>query len=255
MTMHVDLVADIGESFGRWRLGDDDRLLNTLTSANIACGFHAGDPRTMEAAVRSCLDDGVAIGAHPSPDLAGFGRRDMDLTYDELRTDTLHQLGALNAIARSQEGKVRHLSPHGRLATTVATDHTCALAVLDAVEQFDPTLHLMTLTNELEREARSRGHAVSVSGMDDRAHEDEGSLVSRREPGAVIHDAAQLVDRALSVVIGRTIPSRSGKPAPIECQALLLHGDNLASVEAAEQIRQALEVEGVVVRSCAANLS
>jgi 5-oxoprolinase (ATP-hydrolysing) subunit A len=248
MTRRIDLVADIGESFGSHRLGDDERILKTLTSANIACGFHAGDPRTMEAAVDGCLRNGVSIGAHPSfPDLVGFGRRAMDLSRDEIRTDVLYQIGALQAFAQAAGTRVTHVSPHGRLGTLVMTDLHYALGVADAVEQFNGDLTILTMAGELEREARRRGLPVVVMGLIDRAHEDDGSLVSRREPDAVLHEPDQIVERALSMVLDGSVRSRNGRRVEIDCQSLLLHGDNPASVEAAEKVRVALEDAGVEI--------
>ncbi|MBV9830637.1 MAG: LamB/YcsF family protein [Marmoricola sp.] len=244
----IDLVADVGESFGAYRMGDDERLLTTLTSANIACGFHAGDPRTMDASVRACVDHDVAIGAHPSfPDLAGFGRRAMDLTRDELRTDVLYQVGALEAFARANGTAVRHLSPHGMLGNLVMSDPRYAAGVADAVEAYDAALTIFTLPGELVGEARKRGLRVVVMGAIDRALEDDGRLVSRREPGAVLHDVAEIVDRALSLAVDGRATSRNGNSVEVECQSLLLHGDNLASIEAAEQVRAALDREGVSI--------
>jgi 5-oxoprolinase (ATP-hydrolysing) subunit A len=243
----IDLVADIGEGFGAYTMGDDARLLKTLTSANIACGFHAGDPRTMDAAVEACVANGVAIGAHPSfPDLVGFGRRAMSLTRAEVRTDVLYQVGALAAFARARGTKISHLSPHGMLGNLVMSDPLHAAGVADAVEAYGD-LTVFTLQGHLVTEARRRGLPVVVLGAIDRAHEDDGSLVSRREPGAVIHDVDEIVGRALSMVMHRQITSRSGNCIEIECQSLLLHGDNLASIEAAEKVKKALEAEGVSI--------
>jgi 5-oxoprolinase (ATP-hydrolysing) subunit A len=249
----IDLVADVGESFGAYRMGDDQRLLATLTSANIACGFHAGDPRTMDASVQACIQHEVAIGAHPSfPDLAGFGRRAMDLSRDELRTDVLYQVGALEAFARVHGAVVSHLSPHGMLGNLVMSDAKYAAGVADAVEAYDAELTIYTLQGELVAEARRRGLPVVVMGAIDRALEDDGRLVSRREPGAVLHDVEQIVDRALSMVVDGSATSRHGNRVEVECQSLLLHGDNDASIEAAEQVRSALEREGVTIAAAPA---
>lgn len=244
----IDLVADIGESFGSWRMGDDDRLLRTLTSANIACGFHAGDPRTMETAVRTCVERGVTIGAHPAfPDLVGFGRRAMEISHDELRTDVLYQIGALEAFARKEGTAVSHVSPHGRLGTLVSTDRDYARAVADAIEEYDADLTVLTLAGELEHEARDRGMPVVVMGLIDRAYEDDGTLVSRREAGAVLHEPELIAERALRMVLEGHVLSRNGVKVEISCQSLLMHGDNPASIDAAEQVRAALEREGVTV--------
>jgi UPF0271 protein len=247
-TRSIDLVADIGESFGSWRMGDDQRILKTLTSANIACGFHAGDPRTMAAAVRSCLAEDVAIGAHPSfPDLVGFGRRAMEASRDELRTDVLYQIGALEAFARTAGAAVSHVSPHGRLGTLVSTDRAYAEGVADAIEEYDGDLTVLTLAGELEHEARRRGLPVIVMGLIDRAYEDDGTLVSRREEGAVLHEPERIAERALSMVLDGSVLSRHGVKVEVECQSLLMHGDNPASIDAAELVRAALEREGVTI--------
>lgn len=244
----IDLVADIGESFGPYRMGDDERLLRTVTTANVACGFHAGDPLTMDASVKACVQQGVAIGAHPSfPDLAGFGRRAMNLTRDELRNDVLYQIGALEGFARAHGTVLTHLSPHGMLGNLVMSDTKYAAGVADAVEAYDPQLTIYTLQGVLVEEARRRGLPVVVMGAIDRAHEDDGSLVSRREPAAVLHDIDQIIDRALSMVMDGFITSRHGNKVEIDCQSLLLHGDNLASIEAAERVRSALERECVTL--------
>lgn len=244
----IDLVADIGESFGRHQLGEDELLLDTLTSANIACGFHAGDPGTMAASVRSCVAKGVAIGAHPSfPDLVGFGRRAMDLSREEVRADVLYQIGALEAFARVAGTRVTHVSPHGRLGTLVSTDRKYALGVADAVQEYGTGLTVLTLAGELEHEARDRGLPVVVMGLIDRAYEDDGTLVSRREPGAVLHDPDLIAERALSMVLAGSVASRNGVRVPVTCQSLLMHGDNPASIVAAEQVRARLENEGVTI--------
>lgn len=247
-SLTIDLVADIGESFGSWRMGDDDRILRTLTSANIACGFHAGDPQVMERSVRSCVKRGVTIGAHPAfPDLVGFGRRAMEVSHDELRTDVLYQIGALEVFARKEGTAVSHVSPHGRLGSLVSTDRTYARAVADAIEEYDAGLTVLTLAGELEHEARDRGLPVVVMGLIDRAYEDDGTLVSRREPGAVLHDPELIAERALSMVLDGSVRSRNDVRIEVACQSLLMHGDNPASIDAAEHVRAALEREGVIV--------
>jgi UPF0271 protein len=246
------MVADVGERFGAHRLGDDDRILRVLKSANVACGFHAGDPRTMAASVASCVANGVSVGAHPGfPDPVGFGRRAMELSREEVRTDVMYQIGALDGFARAAGTTVRHVCPHGRLGTLVATDRGYAMGVADAVEQYDAELSIYTLPGELEQEARKRGLPVAVIGLVDRAFEDDGSVVSRREPGAVLHDEGAIVERALSMVLDGTVLSRNGRHVDMSCDTLLIHGDNPASVSAAERIRAALEDAGVTLTAFA----
>lgn len=250
MTRSIDLVADVGESFGAWHMGADEEMFQTLTSANIACGFHAGDPRTMERSVRSCVARGISIGAHPGfPDLVGFGRRAMDLTNDEVRTDVVYQMGALSAFARAAGGTLAHMSPHGRLGNLVVTEPHYARAVVNAVEEYDPSLIVMTQAGALEREARARGIRVSVMGLIDRAYEDDGTLVSRREVGAVLDDPDLITERALEMVLDGSVRSRNGRRVKVTCDSILLHGDNSASIRAAHQVRAALEKEGVRIAS------
>jgi UPF0271 protein len=247
----VDLVADIGESFGSWTMGDDAHILKTLTSANIACGFHAGDPRTMKRSVELCLENGVSIGAHPSfPDLNGFGRRAMQLSLEEIATDVIYQVGALQAFARAAGAEVTHVSPHGRLGTLVGEDPHYAKGVADGIEQLaggGRPLTILTMMGELEREAKARGMHVVVYGLVDRNLEDDGTIVSRRDPEALVHDEDQLVERALSMVLDGSVPSRHGKRVEVTCDSLLLHGDHPSSVRTAQRIRAALEDAGVEI--------
>ncbi|MET0931997.1 MAG: 5-oxoprolinase subunit PxpA [Aeromicrobium sp.] len=244
----IDLAADIGEGFGSYTMGDDARILDAVSSANVACGFHAGDPRTMESSVTACLDRGVAIGAHPGfPDMVGFGRRAMDLSPDEVRTDVLYQIGALQAFATAAGTRVGHVSPHGRLGNLVVTSDAYAVPVLDAIESLDPTLVVVTYSGRLEQLARERGLRVGLMAFPDRAYEDDGSLASRREPGAVIHDPELIAERAVTLATDGTVTSRSGAVIQVECHSLLLHGDNAASVDAAHLVRGHLDRAGVVI--------
>jgi UPF0271 protein len=246
----IDLVADVGEGFGAYRAGADESIIPLLTSANIACGFHAGDPRTIDAAVRACLAHGVAVGAHPGfPDLVGFGRRAMQLTSDEIKTDAIYQIGALAAFARVHGGRLAHLSPHGRLGNLAVTDPHCAKGIADAVEAWDPELLVMTQPGALAEEAARRGIPVAVLGLPDRAYEDDGTLVPRAEPGAVLHDPEEIAKRAVRLAVDGTVESRSGQQVPVPCDTLLLHGDNSAAVRAAELVRAALKREGIWLRA------
>lgn len=248
MTPTVDLIADIGEGFGAYRMGDDEEVLRAVTSANVACGFHAGDPRTMREAVASCLRNGVGIGAHPGfRDLVGFGRRAIDQTPDETTTDVLYQLGALQAFATAAGTALLHVTPHGRLGNLVVSDDTIARAVLDAIEAFDRSLVVVTYRGALQRLAADRGLTVGLLGFPDRAYEDDGTLVSRREPGAVIHDPAEISRRAVEMATTGGIASRTGRPVELGCHSLLLHGDNPASVAAALRVRRELEASGVAI--------
>ena len=244
----IDLVADLGESFGAWTMGADEAILDLLTSANVACGFHAGDPRTMDLTVRRCVERGVAIGAHPSfPDLVGFGRRAMDLTADEVRTDTIYQLGALSAFAAAHGTTLSHLAPHGRLGNLVATRPDYAEAVVDAVDAVDPSLVVLAQDGCLADAARARGLAVGIVGIADRAYRADGTLVPRSEPGAVIHDAATIAARTVQLVTEGYLDAVDGGRVPVRADTILLHGDNPAAVENARAVRSALVAAGVEI--------
>lgn len=248
MTRRVDLVADLGEGFGPWRMGDDAALLGILTSANIACGFHAGDPRIMDATVRACAERGVAVGAHPSfPDLGGFGRRQMALTADEVRTDVIYQIGALQAFAAYHGTRVAHVAPHGALGNLVAIRHDYAAAVVDAILHVDPTLIVLAQDGELARTAGDAGIAVGIVGIADRAYEDDGTLVPRSEPGAVIHDPGEIRDRTIAMVTDGVIVSRNGVRIPVACDTVLLHGDTPGAVDLARSIRDGVVTAGVEI--------
>src|SRR5690625_1781910 len=174
MTRSIDLAADLGESFGAYQMGDDDALLGIVTSANIACGFHAGDPRVMDRTVRECSRRGVSVGAHPSfPDLVGFGRRMMDLTAEEVYTDILYQLGALSAFDAAHGTRVRHLCPHGRLGNLVITRADYADAMVEAVRSFDPEIVLYTQAGCVVSAAEAAGLGVAMVGVVDRSYEDD----------------------------------------------------------------------------------
>lgn len=244
----VDLVADLGEGFGAYSLGDDSALLEIVSSANIACGFHAGDPDIMDRTVAECVRRGVSIGAHPSfPDLRGFGRRTMDLTADEVRNDVLYQLGALSAFAAYHGTRVSHIAPHGRLGNLVATRPDYAAAVADAAHRVSPDLIVIAQDGELAQAAVARGLPVAIVGIADRAYEDDGTLVPRSQPGAVIHDPATIVDRTIRMVCEGIIETASGVKIPVVADTVLLHGDNPGAVDMARLIRKELTAAGVTI--------
>ncbi|KOU70055.1 hypothetical protein ADK57_12120 [Streptomyces sp. MMG1533] len=250
MTPMVDLVADLGEGFGAYTMGDDEALLEMLTSANVACGFHAGDPRIMDATVRTCVEQQVAVGAHPSyPDLVGFGRRAMDLTPEEVRTDVLYQIGALQAFAIAHGTRVQHVAPHGRLGNLVAVRADYARAVVDAVASLDESLIILAQDGELADAARARGLRVGIVGIADRAYRDDGTLVPRSEPGALIHDADEVARRTLRMVTEGVIRSVDGKDVPVACDTVLLHGDSPGAIALAGRIREQLLAAGVQIAS------
>jgi UPF0271 protein len=244
----IDLSADVGESFGSHQMGDDERLLGALSSANIACGFHSGDPLTMERTVRLCLEQDVAMGAHPGfRDLVGFGRRTIEMSRAEVRADVLYQLGALHAFVVAQGGRLAHVSPHGRLGNLTTTDEVYAAGVLDAVEAFDPSLVVVGQSGLIHDLADERGLRTGRLGFPDRAYQPDGALVSRREPDAVLHDIDVITERAVTMALKGVVLATDGVEIPVQCDSILLHGDNAASVDAALQVRQALEKAGLEI--------
>lgn len=246
MSPMVDLVADLGEGFGAYRIGNDPELLDIVSSANIACGFHAGDPDIMNSTVAECVRRGVGIGAHPSfPDLRGFGRRTMELSEDEVRNDVLYQLGALSAFATMHDGRVAHVAPHGRLGNLVAVRPEYAAAVVDAAAGFDEELIVVAQEGELAKAARTRGLRVAVVGIIDRAYQEDGTLVPRGLPGAVLHDPHAIVDRTVRMVCERKLQTVNGIDIDIEADTVLLHGDNEGAVELARLVRSELSAAGV----------
>jgi UPF0271 protein len=244
----IDLSADVGESFGSHQMGDDQRLLGALSSANIACGFHSGDPLTMERTVRLCREQDVAMGAHPGfRDLVGFGRRTIEMSRAEVRADVLYQLGALHAFVVAQGGRLAHVSPHGRLGNLTTTDEAYAAGVLDAVEAFDPSLVVVGQSGLIHDLAEERGLRTGRLGFPDRAYQPDGALVSRREPDAVLHDIDVITERAVTMALKGVVLATDGVEIPVQCDSILLHGDNAASVDAALQVRQLLEEAGLEI--------
>lgn len=246
MAAVIDLVADLGEGFGPWKMGDDAALLELVTSANVACGFHAGDPEIMDATVAACAAGGIGVGAHPSfPDLVGFGRRAMDLTPNQVRTDTLYQLGALSAFAAAHGTRVRHIAPHGRLGNLVGTRPDYAEAVAAAVASFDPDVIVVAQEGAMADAARALGLRVGVVAIIDRGYLPDGTLVRRGQPGDLIHDLGTLVKRAVRVVNEQQIDTVDGGSLPMVAHSILLHGDNRGAVQTARSIREGLVRAGV----------
>ena len=249
----MDLNSDLGEGYGRWALGDDAALLEVVTSANVACGFHAGDPATIDRTVRAAVERGVAVGAQVSyPDLVGFGRREIDVPPDELTADVLYQLGALEAFAKAAGSRVRYVKPHGALYNRIARDPVQAAAVVEAIRRYDPALPLLTLPGSVAMEAAGEAGIPSVGeGFADRAYTAEGRLVSRREPGAVLHDPEQVAARAVVMAIEHRVEAAGGEQVAVEVRSLCVHGDTPGAVDLARAVRTALEHAGVTLEAFA----
>lgn len=245
----VDLNSDMGEGYGPWPMGDDAALLDIVTSANVACGFHAGDPDVMARTMRLAVEKGVGIGAHPGfPDLQGFGRRRMDLAPATLANIVRYQVGAAAAIAGSVGGRLRHLKLHGALANMAAEDEAMARVCYEAALGVQPDLVVMVLAaTEQERAAKALGCAVAHEIFADRAYEDDATLVDRRKPGAVIHDPARAAERMVAMVKAGAIIAESGKHIPTRIDTICLHGDSAEAVDIARSVRAALEGAGVTL--------
>lgn len=245
----LNLNADLGESFGAWKMGSDTELLQIVGSANIACGFHAGDPLVMRRTVRQALDAGVSIGAHPSfPDLQGFGRRAMQVPAAELEAMLIYQIGALSGIARAEGGVLTHVKPHGALNNMACEDAALAATVARAVKAFDATLILLApALSQLQRAGEAAGLAVGIEVFADRTYTDEGNLVPRSKPGAVLHAAEDCVAHVLRFVEAGGIVCASGKILKTPFHSICVHGDGPQAVAAAAAIRDAMGVAGVAL--------
>lgn len=247
--MKVDLNSDMGEGFGPWKMGDDAALLDIVTSANIACGFHAGDPQTMAATMRTALANGVGIGAHPGfDDLQGFGRRRMKLSAEELGNLVAYQLGAAQGIARRAGGTVRHLKLHGALANIASEDPEVARACYEAALRVDPGIILVVLAaTPMEAVARELGAAWAGEIFADRAYNDDATLVDRSQPGAVLHDPEAVGRRIEAMIREGAIICDSGKRIACRIDTICLHGDTDTAVSMARALRGHLEQAGITV--------
>ena len=245
----IDLNSDLGESYGAWSMGDDAAMIDIVSSANVACGFHAGDPAGILKTLKVAARRGVAVGAHVSyPDIVGFGRRDMDIATTDLLADVVYQIGALRGLAATVGAKVSYVKPHGALYNRIAVDAVQAAAVIDAIRSVDPSLALVGLAHApIIAQARAAGLRVVSEAYADRAYTNEGRLVSRREPGAVLHDAARIAERMVRLAQHGTIEAVDGSVIQIEAQSICVHGDSPGAVAIAKEIRRRLEAEGVVI--------
>ena len=254
----IDLNCDMGESFGAWTMGSDAEMLKIVSSANVACGFHGGDPLVMFETVKGAKEHGVGIGAHPSFfDVWGFGRRIIQGEKPEdIEKTVIYQIGALKAVARALGHRVGHIKAHGTLANLAAVDRPTALAIGRAIAAVDPELiYVVMAGTELERAAGELGLRMAREIYADRAYDDTGNLVSRKLPGAVLHDPQDAAERVLAMVREGAIISNTGKRVPVAIDTVCVHGDNPAAVAMAGLVRERLEGAGIAVRPMVETIS
>jgi UPF0271 protein len=247
----IDLNCDMGEAFGNYPMPNDEKLLDYISSASIACGFHAGDPNVMQTTVNAAIKKGVAIGAHPGlPDLQGFGRREMQVSPKEAYQMVLYQVGALYAFVKAAGGRLNHLKAHGALYNMAARDPLLARAIVDAVHDFDPGLILFALANsEMVVAAKKTGLAYASEVFADRTYQDDGSLTPRTQPNALIVDEQASLNQALVMVNKQQVVSASQKVIALKADTLCLHGDGVHAVEFAKTIRENLLKEGITIKA------
>ncbi|MDB5589935.1 5-oxoprolinase subunit PxpA [Enterovirga sp.] len=249
--MQVDINCDMGEGYGRWTLGDDAAMMEVITSANVACGFHGGDPNIMVETARMAKEKGVSVGAHPGfNDLWGFGRRVIrGDTMAEIERMIAYQIGAMQACASLAGHKVTHVKAHGALGNVTNEEEDFALALGRAIKAVDPSLIYVTMPGlPTERVADKLGLAAAAEVFADRTYEDDGQLMSRKKPGSVLHDADEAARRVLAMVRDQTITSASGKRIPARIDTICVHGDGATAVAMARRVREVLEADGVAIR-------
>lgn len=249
--VNMDLNSDVGESFGHWTLGDDTAMFRSVSSANVACGFHAGDPTVIRRTCREAVAAGVTIGAHVGyRDLAGFGRRFLDIDPIELADDVVYQIGALQALAAAEGGRVRYVKPHGGLYNAIVSHTAQARAVVDAVKSVDPELPILGLPgSEVLRLAEAAGLRGVSEAFADRAYNPDGTLVSRSFPGAVLEDPAQVAEHVLRMATDSAIRTVDGSILKINADSICVHGDSPGAVAMAAAVRAALSDAGITIAS------
>lgn len=247
----IDLNADVGEAFGSWTMGDDDALLGVVSSANVACGFHAGDAVTARAVCGTAAASGVVVGAHVGyRDLAGFGRRFVDVHPAHLTDEVVYQIGALQALAAVSGTTVRYVKPHGALYHAIGHHDGQAQAVVDAIRALDGSLALVVLPgSRAEAVAQAHGVQTVAEAFADRAYAPDGTLVPRGAPGAVLHDPAQIARRVVRLVEDGTVPAHDGTAVRVRAESICVHGDTPGAVTIAREVRAALDAAGVTVAS------
>ena len=252
--MRIDINSDMGESFGAYTIGHDAGLLTAITSANVAAGFHAGDPSVLRETIRAAVAHRVAVGAHPGfPDLVGFGRRELNVTPREAEDLVLYQVAAVAGVAAAEGTRLQHVKPHGALFNMAVHDATLSAAIARAVAAFDKSLILFGLPgSEILKAGRAAGLRVAAEVFADRAYEPDGTLASRRKPGAVIHDSDVVVARAVRMVTDRTVVATDGSVVPLDADTICVHGDTPGSDVLAARIRAGFERAGVTVQAIGA---
>lgn len=243
----VDLNCDLGESFGRYTLGLDEQVIPLISSANIACGYHASDPLIMEKTVRLAKVSGVGIGAHTGfPDLMGFGRRNMNISAAEAKAYTKYQIGALLGFCKAEGVKLQHVKPHGAFYNMAAKDYVLAKAICEGIREIDPSIKLLGLSgSEMIHAAKDTGLAYGQEVFADRAYEEDGTLVNRRKPGAMITDEQEAIQRVIRMVKNGTVTSITGKEIQIQADSVCVHGDGEKALMFVKKIREALQAEGI----------
>ncbi len=245
----IDLNSDLGESFGAWPMGQDEMLMTSITSANVACGFHAGDPSIMRRTIALAVQYGVAIGAHPGfPDLVGFGRRELQASPQEVEDFVLYQVSALAGMAAAAGVRLQHVKAHGALYNMAARDRELAAAIARGAAAVDRTLVFFGLPNsELLRAGESAGLKVAAEVFADRAYEPDGSLASRRKDGSVLHDSAEVVARAIRMARSGEVVATDGSVIRLKADTICVHGDTPGAADLARKVRAGLETAGISV--------
>lgn len=245
----VDLNCDLGESFGNYRLGMDEMVLPFISSANVACGFHASDPLVMMKTVKMAVENHTAVGAHPGyPDLVGFGRRNMSVSFDEAKSMVMYQVGALEAFCRANGIVMQHVKPHGAMYNMAGKDAVLAKAICEGIHEVNPDLILLGQAgSELAKAAEAAGLAVAAEVFADRAYEEDGSLVARSKPGAMITDEEEAIARVLRMVTEGKVQAITGKDIEIKADSICVHGDGPKALEFVKKIRARLEAEGIEI--------
>ena len=247
----IDLNSDLGESFGRYTIGNDDKIIPLITSANVACGYHASDPVVMMETIQRAKEAGITVGAHPGlPDLMGFGRRSMAISNEEAKAYTLYQISALGGMCKAAGVKLQHVKPHGALYNMAAKDYDLSKAICEAIYEYDKDLIVMGLSgSEMIKAAHDCGLKAASEVFADRAYEEDGTLVNRRKPGAMIEDEDEAIKRVIRMVKEGKVESINGNDISIKADSICVHGDNPKALEFVKNIRETLVAEGVEIKN------